>query len=112
MPSPPRHFVADALPGIGLPHDRASRLAARQAFVELKSSFVDAVAPLPGLRGDWLRRQVRRTEEPIDLWLLRAAVYAELGEQPEVAVRWQASLRRGLDTLFRDSGLPGGYAPR
>jgi hypothetical protein len=34
---------------------------------------VQAVAPLPGLREDWLRRQVRRTEERIDMWLLRAA---------------------------------------
>jgi hypothetical protein len=104
--------MADARPGLGLPNDRACRLAARQAFVELKSAFVDAVAPLPGRHGEWLRRQVRRTEEPIDLWLLRAAVYAELGAQPAAAGHGQDSLRRGLDTLFHDSGLSAGHAPR
>ena len=36
----PRQFLsAPSLPGAGLPHDRISRMAARQAFVELKDAF-------------------------------------------------------------------------
>ena len=48
----------------GLPQDRAARLAARQAFVDLKHDFMVAVALLPGPRGEWLRRLVRHAEDP------------------------------------------------
>jgi hypothetical protein len=107
----PRHFVASpALPGAGLPHDRMAQMAARQAFVALKRSFIDAVAGLPGERGEWLRLQVRSAEEPTDLWLLRAPVFAGLAGDDVTRSACRRQLRRGLDSLFLDSGPPSCFS--
>ena len=97
----PRHFSPGAgMPGAGLPNDRSARLAARQAFVELKLVFLQALQDDEGL--DWLRTQVRAAEEPVDLWLLRAPMFAALsGGTPDQRVRRQ-QLRRGLDSVFPD----------
>ena len=109
-PSAPRHFVATpVIPGAGLPHDRMARLAARQAFVGLKRSFTEALAHAGGPRGDWLREQVRRAEEPEDLWLLRAAVFRAVSGQDTESRRVRQNLRRGLDALFLDSGPPSAF---
>ena len=93
MATQARQFFAapglPGLPGAGLPHDRLARLAARRVFVDLKATFMAAVASLPGPQGSWLRVQVRGAEEPVDLWLLRAAVLQALNQhdaaQREVA---------------------------
>ena len=99
----PRHFLPTAaLPGAGLPGDRMARLAARKAFVELKLSFIDAVTMLAGRDGDWLRQQVRHAEEPVDLWLLRAPVFAALAGQDSERRSRRQMLRRGLDSVFPD----------
>jgi hypothetical protein len=101
--TPPRHFLDNAgLPGAGLPHDRLAQLAARRAFVELKHTFLRTVAPLQGPRAAWLQHQVRLAEEPVDLWLLRAAVFAELPQGGE----GRAELERGIERLFPDSAMP------
>ena len=95
------------------PHDRSARLAARRSFVGLKQSFMQAVARLDGPEGDWLRRQVRSAEDPIDLWLLRASVFAALRQSNEPDGRaWRDTLRRGLDSLFPDTnaGPASGFA--
>lgn len=107
----PRHFVASAaLPGAGLPHDRMAQIAARQAFVDLKRCFIEAVAALPGERGEWLRLQVRSAEEPTDLWLLRAPVFAGLAGDDAARSARRQQLRRGLDSLFLDSGPPSCFS--
>ena len=97
----PRHFSPGAgLPGAGLPGDRSARMAARTAFVQLKMTFLDALAQAADV--DWLRAQVRAAEEPVDLWLLRAPVFMALaGTAPEQKRRRQ-QLRRGLDSVFPD----------
>lgn len=117
----PRHVVpAAGLPALGpagdggLPHDRAARVAARRAFVDLKLTFLEAINSLGSddagagtLPPSWLRQQVERAEEPVDLWLLRAPVFSALaGLHPERRRQRQA-LRRALDTLFPDSELDG-----
>ncbi|MEN9628713.1 MAG: hypothetical protein RJA10_1940 [Pseudomonadota bacterium] len=106
----PRHFLpTSALPGAGLPGDRMARLAARKAFVELKLSFIDAVASLDGRDGDWLRQQVRHAEEPVDLWLLRGPLFDALsGSDPERRVA-RLRLRRSLDNLFPDTAAATGF---
>lgn len=92
----PRDFTL----GAGLPGDRRARLAARQAFVELKLAYVQALHDVPGAA--WLLAQVRASEEPVDLWLLRAPVFAALEEAaPEQRSR-RRDLRRGLDSMFPD----------
>lgn len=103
MPSP-------GLPGAGLPHDRMARVAARQAFVVLKATFMHAVDDLPGDEGDWLRHQVRSAEEPTDLWLLRASVFAALASVDSDHRDRRHALRRGLEALFPDSGPASGFA--
>jgi len=113
---PPRHFISPPptpiLPGPGLPQERHARIAARRAFVELKHRFMVAVDALSGMRGDWLRYQVRQAHEPVDLWLLRGAVFAALDKRDESTRRTRHDLHRSLDSVFPDSGelLPFGNA--
>ena len=112
LPDAPRHFMpSPGLPGAGLPHDRMARLAARQAFAVLKATFMHAVDDLDGEDSDWLRQQVRAAEEPTDLWLLRAPVFAALaGVGGENRTR-RHTLRRSLATLFPDSDPSSGFVP-
>ena len=99
LTSAPRDFT----PGAGLPGDRMARLAARQAFVELKLGFIEAAQLLGGRDGDWLRQQVRHAEEPVDLWLLRGPLFEALaGSAPERRLA-RLRLRRSLDGLFPDT---------
>ena len=106
--SPPQ--AVPILPGPGLPQDRHARIAARRAFVGLKQQFMDATGALDGMRGDWLRRQVRQSHEPGDLGLLRGAVFAALEQQGAYALRTRTDLHRVIDSVFPDSGelLPFG----
>jgi hypothetical protein len=110
MQSAPRHFSPGAgLPGAGMPGDRGARLAARQAFVELKLTFLHALQDTSG--AEWLRTQVRAAEEPVDLWLLRAPMFAALsGTDSNVRQRRQ-QLRRTLDSVFPDLDSPSGFSP-
>jgi hypothetical protein len=109
-PAAPRHFTPSAgLPGAGLPGDRHARIAARRAFVALKSTFLHALEHTAD--ADWLRNQVRAAEEPMDLWLLRAPVFAALaGHGAELRSRRQM-LRRGLDTIFPELESDSLFAP-
>ena len=97
----PRHFSPGAdLYGAGMPGDRGARMAARQAFVGLKLTFLEVLQGAQGV--DWLLAQVRAAEEPVDLWLLRAPVLATVAAgTPEQRVRRQ-HLRRGLESVFPD----------
>ena len=108
--SSPRHFLPTAaLPGAGLPGDRLAQLAARKAFVDLKPGFIDAANLLAGRDGEWLRQQVRRAEDPVDLWLRRGPMFAALaGPSPERRVA-RLRLRRGIDSLFPDTAPASGF---
>jgi hypothetical protein len=87
----------------GMPQDRLARLAARQAFVDLKHDFMVAVAGLPGARGEVLRRLVRKAEDADTLWRARHALFRELqGNDPD-SCSVRHSLTTGLDSLFVDS---------
>lgn len=116
---PPRQYfnrqIAAAgplLPGIGMPHDRHARIAARRSFVELKQQFMAAIETIDGQRGDWLRRQARQAQEPVDLWLLRGAVFAALDQLDDYSRRTSDDLNRVLDSVFPDDGqaLPYGLS--
>jgi hypothetical protein len=104
----PRHFfsptAAGVLPEPGLPQDRHARIAARRSFVNLKQQFMVAVTRLDGMRGDWLRHQVRQAHEPVDLWLLRGAVFAALDARDADSRRARSELDRVLDSVFPDGG--------
>jgi hypothetical protein len=101
----PRDFT----PGAGLPGDRGARIAARQAFVTLKRSFLDALETVPA--AEWLRVQVRAAEEPVDLWLLRAPVFAALGRMDADSRTHRQRLHRSLDSIFPDLPTGSGFMP-
>ncbi len=108
----PRHYTTGAQgPGSGLPGDRMARMAARRVFVDLKQTYLLALADVADSDAGWLRNQVRSAEEPVDLWLLRGPVFAVLsGAEPERR-RCRQMLRRGLDSVFADSEPPSSFAP-
>jgi hypothetical protein len=110
QPTPPRQFTPTPfLPGGGMPGDRDARLAARRAFVDLKRTFLHALEDLHN--AEWLRAQVRSAEDPSDLWLLRAPLFAVLnGADPDRRQRRQM-VRRGLDSLFPDLEPPSAFSP-
>ena len=107
---PPRQYFGAALasavlPDPGLPQDRHARIAARRIFVDLKQQFMAAIETLDGMRGDWLRRQVRQAHEPVDLWMLRGAVFAALETLDGHSRRTRDQLNREIDSVFPDSGM-------
>jgi hypothetical protein len=97
-------FGAGFLPGVDVPADRLARIATRRAFVEMKQRFMLAVSRIAGAHGEDLRERVRRTQEPIELWLLRGAVFAELSMDQHDSRRERLDLRQALDTAFPNSG--------
>ena len=106
----PRHFSPGAgLPGAGMPGDRGARMAARQAFVDLKQTFLHAIGDAADV--DWLRALVRAAEEPVDLWLLRAPVFAALAGGTLAQQQRRQQLRRGLDSVFPDLEPPSAFSP-
>lgn len=84
----------------GMPADRAARIAARRAFVDMKQLFIRAVQGLSDRKGEWLREKVRLAVDPMDLWLLRGPVLAALHRNDEATRRLRADLYRGLDQIF------------
>jgi len=84
------------------PQDRTSRIAARRGFVHVKRCFMAAIERVGGQRGQWLRHQVRQTNEAVDLWLLRGAVFDALSARGSDAWQLRVELQRALDCV-----LPG-----
>ncbi|MFZ5551164.1 MAG: hypothetical protein ACOZJX_20885 [Pseudomonadota bacterium] len=87
----------------GTPQDREARLAARRAFVEMKLLFLRATAPLEDRKGEWLRLQVRRANDPIDLWILRGPVLRALSHDDRRHRALRAELYRNLDSIFPEA---------
>ena len=108
---PAFEFSPADLPGFGLPEDRQARIAARRAFVELKSSFMNAASEACGPTADLLRRKVRGADEALQLWRLRLALLAALPADEERFARSREELLRHLDSVFPDSGPETGFVP-
>ncbi len=111
---PPRHYLSTpAAPSVAqggsVQRQRSARIAERCAFVEMKQRCIGAVAGVDGSRGAWLRHQVRQAQQPVDLWLLRGAVFAVLEGRDDDSRRTRLDLQRVLDSIFPDhSPLPPG----
>ncbi len=96
----PQTTPRDDTVGAGMPGDRRARVAAQQAFADLKRTYLHVLQGASG--SDWLRNLIEHAEEPVDLWLLRAPAFAAL-EGVDLDHRGRRQLlRRGLDTLFPD----------
>src|SRR5215510_3681831 len=86
------------------PIEHSDRVAERRNFVHVKRCFMAAVERVDGRRGQWLRHQVRQANEPVDLWLLRGAVFDAVSARGPVAAH---ELRLELQ-LALASVMPGG----
>jgi hypothetical protein len=74
----PRFPPPWAFASSGRAEERRGRVLMRRAFVELKLVFMRAAADVPGPAGQQLQTRVRQAAEPIELWLLRAALLGAL----------------------------------
>jgi hypothetical protein len=108
LAGPRYHPSRASLTGVGLPGDRMARMAARRAFLDLRATYLQAIEPLPGPRADWLRNQVRRAQEPADLWMLRAAVFEALPAQSWRAQRER--LQHSIDSMFPRTAQDSGFS--
>lgn len=107
IPLSPATFQPEPHTAFDLPNERIARIAARRAFVELKTAFMRAAADIDGSLGARLQNQVRHATEPAQLWRLRAAVLAALrASDDERAAVHRVELRRQLDSIFADSSFP------
>jgi len=110
MPAP-RHFLSAATPMAAVAgwlaandvDDRTARIAARRSFVHVKRCFMAAVERIDGRRGQWLKHQVRHSNEAVDLWLLRGAVFDALPPRGHAARELRIELQRALESV-----MPGG----
>ena len=100
---------AAALHGCGLPEERLARMAARQAFVEMKLCFMGAAAAIEGNTGAHLQRKVRLASEVIDLWRLRAALFAAL--PPGSGDAHRQELQQQLEVAFPEGGGNTAFVP-
>lgn len=96
-------------PAFGLPEDRLARMAARQAFVEMKTCFMRAAAQIDGSTGALLQRQVRLASEVIELWRLHQAVLDALPQGQAEADLYRHELMLQIDSAFPETGTA--FAP-
>lgn len=90
-----------------MPQERLALIAARRAFVEMKLAYMAASMVLDDdARGVWLRRQVRLSQAPEDLWWLRAMLIDAAREQPGSLGRVRMALHGTPEPLLIDSTLP------
>ncbi|HET7524726.1 MAG TPA: hypothetical protein VFK10_02180 [Burkholderiaceae bacterium] len=83
------------------PVERDDRIAARRNFVHVKRCFMAAVERVDGRRGLWLRDQVRQANEPVDLWLLRGAVFDAVSSRgPAASQELRLELQLALDSVM------------
>lgn len=101
---------ADPMP-YGMPDERLARMAARRAFVEMKSSFMRAVAQIEGQAGATLQRKVRLSGEVVELWRLRHAVLGALPRDTVESIYMRQELMHQLDSAFPEGGGPTAFVP-
>jgi hypothetical protein len=86
--------------------ERTARMAARQAFVDLKRAFIDAAALIPGESGDRLRQHVRQANDPLELWHVRALIVSLLpGDQDERAAFARRRVKAQMQNVFADTTI-------
>lgn len=92
-------------------HERDALLAARRAFVAMKTVYAQAAADIDGPLGAVLQRQVRLAVAEAHLWRLRAAILCSLAPSHARAAQHRHALQRELDHLF-DTPLHADAASR
>ncbi|MBC7956699.1 MAG: hypothetical protein H7Y33_12620 [Cytophagales bacterium] len=102
---------ANDLHAFGMPEDRMARMAARRAFVEMKTCFMRAVADIEGSTGALLQRKVRVASEVIELWRLRHAVIGGLPRDKPSTEMHRQELMLQLDSAFPEGGGNTAFVP-
>jgi len=102
---------ANDLHAFGMPEDRLARMAARQAFVEMKTCFMRAAADIEGSAGMLIQRKVRQASEVIELWRLRHAVLSGLPRDQVDANVHRQELMHQLDSAFPEGGGNTSFVP-
>lgn len=110
-PEPSNTFTAEPLP-FGMPDERLARMAARRAFVEMKSSFMRAAAQIEGHLGATLQRQVRLSGEVMELWRLRHTVLGALPRDTVESIYMRQELMHQLDSAFPEGSDATAFVPR
>lgn len=103
-------LVPEPLP-CGMPNERLARMAARRAFVEMKTSFMRAVAGIDGHAGAVLQRRVRSASEVVELWRLRHAVLDALPRDKIESEYHRQELLYQIDSAFPEGGGPTAFVP-
>ena len=102
---------ADHLPAFGMPEDRLARMAARRAFVEMKTCFMRAAADIEGNTGALLQRQVRVATEVIELWRLRHALLSALPTGQASSEMHRQELMQQIDSAFPEGDGNTAFLP-
>ena len=92
------------LHAFGMPEDRLARMAARRAFVEMKTCFMRAAADIEGSTGVLLQRKVRMASEVIELWRLRHAVLGALPRDKESSEMHRQELMQQIGAFPEGNG--------
>jgi hypothetical protein len=104
------HRAAD-LHAFGMPEDRLARMAARRAFVEMKTCFMNAAAEIEGATGKLLQHKVRLAGEVIELWRLRYAVLGALPRDKASAEMHRQELMQQIESAFPEGGGNTSFVP-
>ncbi|MBC7993407.1 MAG: hypothetical protein H7Z15_09225 [Rhizobacter sp.] len=104
------HRAAD-LHAFGMPEDRLARMAARRAFVEMKTCFINAAAEIEGSTGALLQRKVRMAGEVIELWRIRHAVLAALPRHKASTEMHRQELMQQIESAFPEGGGNTAFVP-
>lgn len=100
--SPPRLIPRFGLAEDLLPHRRA-RLAARRRFVDMKLSYMELAARIPGDEGQHWQRQVRGAQGPAELLALQCDLLAALPADEPRTVELLQAVQSHLERLFPDT---------
>ncbi len=86
--------------------ERTARMAARQAFVDLKRAYMEAASLVPGPAGEQLQRHIRQANEPLELWHLRELVGTLLpGDDNEAVAFARRRVRAQMQNVFADTTI-------
>jgi len=104
MKSLPRPTLASSAPlfdpAKDLAQQRASQIASRRAFVDMKLGFIKIAAEARGAMGNRLQRRVRQAQDPADLIGLQQDLADALPQGSSQAERLRQELAQQLQRLF------------
>jgi len=96
-------------PAKDLAQQRASRIAARRAFVDMKLGFIKLAAQARGTMGSRLQQRVRQAQDPADLIGLQQDLADSLPHDSSQAERLRQELAQQLQRMFAPAASMSGF---